>query len=196
MNRTDIAELHFIAPIRNVPSILQHGILSHRRADQLPHDSVAMQEVQNRRQDRQIPGARCLHEFANLYFDAHNPMLSKRREQNEFICVLRISTDVLNLLGVIIADRNAASDWVKFSPVADGLARIDHARVYARYWTHRDEPYEEMRHKSEKCAEVLVPDQVAPGYIRGAYVANAAALAAFQALNAALPVTINHVMFF
>jgi len=43
---------------------------------------------------------------------------------------------------------------------------------------------------------VLVPDQVAPGYIRGAYVANAAALAAFQALNAALPVTINHVMFF
>lgn len=196
MNRTDITELHFIAPIRNVPSILQHGILSHRRADQLPHDSVAMPEVQARRVDKPIPGARRLHEYANLYFDAHNPMLSKRREQNEFICVLRISTDVLNLLGVIIADRNAASGWVKFSPVAEGLARIDKDRVYARYWTHRENPYDEMSHKSEKCAEVLVPDQVAPGYIQGAYVANPVALAAFTALNAGLPVTINHVMFF
>jgi hypothetical protein len=196
MNRADIAELHFIAPIRNVPSIMRHGILSHRRADQLPHDSVAMQVVQDRRKDKPIPGARRLHEYANLYFDAHNPMLSKRREQNDSICVLRVSSDVLDLPDVIIADRNAASGWVKFSSVAEGLARIDKDRVYARYWTHRDDLYEEMSHKSEKCAEVLVPDLVAPGYIRGAYVANAAALAAFQALNAALPVTINHVMFF
>lgn len=28
VNRTDITELHFIAPIVNVPSILEHGILS------------------------------------------------------------------------------------------------------------------------------------------------------------------------
>ena len=27
MNRCDIMELHFIAPIANVPSIIKHGIL-------------------------------------------------------------------------------------------------------------------------------------------------------------------------
>ena len=196
MNRADIAELHFIAPIRNVPSILQHGILSHRRADQLPHESVAMPEVQARRMDKQIPGAGCLHEYANLYFDAHNPMLSRRRENNDSICVLRISPDVLDLPGVIVSDRNAANDWVKFSPVVDGLQRINKDRLFARYWTHPGDTYDQINHKSEKCAEVLVPDLVAPGYIRGAYVANPVALAAFQALNVALPVALNRAMFF
>ena len=33
-----------------------------------------------------------------------------------------------------------------------------------------------MRHKSQKCAEALVPDRVDPCYIVGAYVANATAL--------------------
>ena len=196
MNRTDIAELHFIAPIRNVPSIMQHGILSHRRADQLPHDSVAMPEVQARRVDKQIPGAGCLHEYANLYFDAHNPMLSRRRAENSTICVLRVAAEVLDLPGVIVADRNAASDWVKFLPAAEGLKQIDRNRVFAQYWTHPLNPYDEMSHKSEKCAEVLVPGQVAPAFIQGAYVANPAALAAIQALNVGLSVSIPHAMFF
>jgi hypothetical protein len=85
MNRDEIIELYFIAPIANVPSIMQHGILSHKLAQQIAHDSVAMQEIQERRRNKQIPGARRLHEYANLYFDAHNPMLSKRREQNDSV---------------------------------------------------------------------------------------------------------------
>ena len=195
MNRSDITELHFIAPIANVPSILLHGILSHRPADRLAHESVAMPEVQERRKNKQIPGARTLHEYANLYFDAHNPMLSRRREQNASICVLRVSPDVLDLPGVIVADRNAASDWVKFSAVEEGLRQISRDRVFARYWTHPD-PYEEMSHKSEKCAEVLIPNRVEAHFICEAYVANQAALAAFNALNVELPVSINSAMFF
>lgn len=35
MNREDIIELHYITAIANVPSILQHGILSHTLAEQL-----------------------------------------------------------------------------------------------------------------------------------------------------------------
>ena len=195
MNRVDIVELHFIAPIRNVPSILQHGILSHRRAEQLPHDSVAMQEVQDIRKDKQIQGAGCLHEYANLYFDAHNPMLSRRRDQNDSICVLRVSADILDLPGVILADHNAASKWARFFPSPAGLPHLDGSIIYAQNWKHPNQ-YEEWEHKSKKCAEVLVPDQVASGYIQGAYVANPAALAAFQALNVALPVALNRAMFF
>jgi len=196
MNRSDITELHFIAPIANVPSILRHGILSHRQADRLAHDSVAMPEVQERRKNKLIPGARHLHEYANLYFDAHNPMLSKRRAQNDAVCVLRVDCAVLNLNGVIIADRNAASGWVKFSAVEEGLRHINRDRVFARYWTHPSDAYQEMSHKSEKCAEVLVPDRVETRFIRGAYVADQAALAAFNALNVELPVSINSAIFF
>ena len=56
MNRGDVTELHYITAIANVPSMLQHGILSHNRAQQVPHNSVAMPEVQDRRRDKQIPG--------------------------------------------------------------------------------------------------------------------------------------------
>jgi hypothetical protein len=88
MKRPDVTELHYITPIANVPSILQYGILSHARAERVPHGSVAMQEIQDRRRNKQIPGARTLHDYANLYFDAHNPMLSARRSQNDLLCVL------------------------------------------------------------------------------------------------------------
>jgi hypothetical protein len=60
MNRDDITELHFIAPITNVPSIMQHGILSHKLSGQIDHHSVAMSEIQERRKNKQIPGARTL----------------------------------------------------------------------------------------------------------------------------------------
>lgn len=196
MNRGDVAELHYITAIANVPSILQHGILSHTLADQLAHDSVAMPEIQERRSNKQIPGARCLHEYANLYFDAHNPMLSKCRGRNAEICVLRVDPTVLDQPGVIVTDRNAASGWARFWPVVAGLGNISRDRLFARYWTHRDAPYEEMSHKSEKCAEVLVPDRVEMRLIIGAYVANQTAQAAFQQLNTGLPVQIRGDMFF
>ena len=196
MNREDVIELHYITAIANVSSILRHGILSHTLADQRAHDSVAMPEIQQRRSNKRIPGARLLHEYANLYFDAHNPMLSRCRGRNNEICVLRVDPSVLDFPGVIIADRNASSDWAGFRSVSGGLGGISKDRVFARYWTHPDDPYEEMRHKSEKCAEVLVPDRVTPQLIRGVYVANQVALAEFQRLNPRLSVDIRSDMFF
>ena len=80
--------------------------------------------------------------------------------------------------------------------MAGGLSVISRERVFARYWTHPDDPYDEMSHKSEKCAEVLVPDRVDVQFIVGAYVANQEALAEFQRLNSQLPVRIRGDMFF
>jgi hypothetical protein len=196
MNRADVTELHYITAIANLPSIIRHGILSHTLAEQLAHDSVAMPEIQERRRNKQIPGARLLHEYANLYFDAHNPMLSRCRGRNNEICVLQIDPGVLDIPGVIIANRNAASDWTSFWPVSSGLSVISRERVFARYWTHPDDPYEEMRHKSEKCAEVLVPDRLDVQLIDGAYVANQVALVEFQRLNSQLPARVRGDMFF
>jgi len=196
MNRADVTELHYITAIANLPSILRNGILSHTLADKLAHDSVAMPEIQERRRNKRIPGAGYLHEYANLYFDAHNPMLSRCRARNNEICVLQIDPNVLDIPGVIITDRNAASDWTGFRPMSGGLSVISAERVFARYWIHPEDPFEEMRHKSEKCAEVLVPDRVDVRLITGAYVANQVALAEFQPLDSELSVRMRSDMFF
>ena len=79
-----------------------------------------------------------LHDYANLYFDAHNPMLSKRRDRNNEICILRISATILGLPGIIVSDQNAASDYVLFYPVKEGLKAIDKERLFAQYWTHQE----------------------------------------------------------
>lgn len=198
MDRSDVKELYFITLISNVHSIIEYGILSHNKSVKIPHDnSFAMPEIQDKRKIKKIPGMnKKLHDYANLYFDAHNATLSKRRNRNNEICILRINASVLDLQGVIISDRNASSDYVRFYPVSQGLAAIDRDRLFAKYWTHRDNQYEEWAHKSVKCAEVLVPDQVETRYILGTYVANQAALAALKKLRIGLTVSIKSDIFF
>jgi hypothetical protein len=76
-----LAEFQNITPLVNIPSILHNGILSHAQASKLPHYSVALQEVQDKRDQKQIPGGLALHEYANVYFHARNPMMSRRRNE-------------------------------------------------------------------------------------------------------------------
>jgi hypothetical protein len=196
MLRSEIEELHFITPIANVHSILQHGILSHTLADKLPHASVAMPAVQERRKNKQIPRARRLHEYANLYLNARNPMLSVRRSENDSICVLRVSANVLDEPNVIVSDQNAASKWVRFQNVDLGLGSIDRHRLFSQFWTHPEDQIDAWRHKSERCAEVLVPNRVDSRFVFGAYVANQIALTRFDALESGLRAEIKSTMFF
>src|SRR5260370_36022477 len=115
-------------------------------------------------------------------------MLSRVRRHNSAICVLQIDAYVLDVPDVIVTDRNAASSWASFLTVGEGLEAIDHDRLFARSWKHPENMYDEWSHKSEKCAEVLVPDRAEARFVIGAYVANQAALNAFQAVGRGLPV--------
>jgi len=196
LKRSDVKELYYITPIANVPSIINNGILSHELSKKLAHESLAMEEIQSKRENKRIPGAKKLHQYANLYFDAHNPMLSKKRDKDNQICALCVDPSVLDLSNVIISDRNAASDWARFNSVIDGLGALDKDKIYARYWTNANNQYDLWENKSIKCAEVLIPDRVKPKYIVGAYVANQTALEAFQQLNIQLTVSIESAIFF
>jgi len=170
MNRNEIKELHYITHIDNMPLIWKHGILCHKLAYRLKHISVSMEEVQKKRANKKVPGGKPLHEYANFYFCARNPMLFylKNKYPDE-LCILRISHKVLELPGVIITDRNASSDWVIFySP--DKLSELDSDLIFSQYWTHPEDPFLEMKHKSIKCAEVLIPDRLTTEFISGAYV--------------------------
>jgi hypothetical protein len=56
MNRSDLQELHYITIISNIPSIMTKGILSHKRSKRINHNSVAMEEIQERRKKKIVPG--------------------------------------------------------------------------------------------------------------------------------------------
>ena len=75
--------LYNIQAIDNVPSIMQRGLLSNEKASRIDHVSIAMNEVQVRRDLVQVPNGLKLHQYANLYFDPRNPMLSRKRTDNK-----------------------------------------------------------------------------------------------------------------
>ena len=163
--------LYNIQAIDNIPSIMEKGLLSNERARRIDHVSIAMNEIQARRELIRIPNGLRLHQYANLYFDPWNPMLSRKRSQNEDICILKFDKEVLNIEGVILSDRNASSDYAAFYSASIGLENIDFELVYARYWTD-DDYYEQYRKKSIKCAEVLVPYYISFDYVVCAAVVN------------------------
>lgn len=75
-----------------------------------------------------------LHEYANVYFDPKNPMLYKRRGENENICILKFDHSILDFEGAIVSDRNASSSYASFYPPDMGLLEIDFKLVFASDW--------------------------------------------------------------
>ena len=114
MIRSEINEFHFITPISNLSSILEHGILSNQLASKIRHETVALEEVQERRDKKSVPGGLRLHHYANVYFDARNPMMYKRRLMHEQLCVISVNDSVLDLPDVVVSDCNAARDSARF----------------------------------------------------------------------------------
>ena len=174
-----VTELQCIMPIVNIASVLARGILSNEGAAKLKHASVAAQEIQDRRDRVQVPNGLKLHQYANLYFNARNPMMYKRRSEAAGLAVLRISVDVFRLPGTVITDCNASSNYARFlAPTQHD--HLDFDDIYAERWTHPDNPPRQYQHKSRMCAETLVPHSVDARYITGAYVLNDTAMKALQ----------------
>jgi hypothetical protein len=190
-----VTELHCIMPMANLVSVMKQGVLSHEGAVKIPHRSVALQPVQEKRDQKQVPGGLKLHQYANLYFHARNPMMFRRRDQANDLCVLRISTMALALPGTVITDQNAASDYVRFLHPRQWQV-LDFDAIYAMDWRHPDDQIAHWRHSSQKCAEVLVPQRVEPLYVTGAYVVDDVARERLESLGLALLVATNPVLFF
>lgn len=184
-----------IMPIENITSVMQFGILSHEKSKAVFHNSVAMPEIQERREKVRVPNGLKLHQYANIYFDARNPMMYKLREFKEKICVLAISLKVLDQEDVVITDRNASSDVVRFYEPISGIDHLDFQKIFSKYWTDEDY-YREHDKKSKKCAEVLVPYLIATEFIVGAYVINETAKSSLKRMGFNKPIQINGYPFF
>ena len=191
-----ITEFHNIMPIANIPSVLQHGLLSHEQASLLEHADASLAEVQERRDKISVPRGMTLHKYANVYFHARNPMMSLRRNDAENLCVLRISKDILQFPNVVVADQNAASNYVRFlSPQQISPYTLDLDLIYAEDWRH-PEQITYWRQKSRKCAEVLVPNRIPIEYVFGVYVVSQQAANQLLQYGCRLPAEINPYLFF
>lgn len=155
-----------------------------------------MQEIQDRRSPKIVPGGRSLHDYANLYFNARNPMMFSRRETHSDLSVLRVSAEILDLQGVIVTDKNAARGIARFFSALAGLQFVERDMVFARDWRHPGDRVAYERHRGIMCAEVLVPDRVDQGFIIGAYVSCAQSVETLLNLCPILPVEVNLDIFF
>jgi len=180
MEPEQIKELQYIAPLANLPSILEHGILSNKRAEKVPHSSVALEVVQDRRENVRIPGGLPLHSYVNLYFNARNSMMYKRQAVHAELGVISVNRECMNIDGVVVADRNASAGPARFGPPNEMVPTLNSELIFAEWWTHPDY-WEYVNHKQAACAEVLVPHVVPTTYIRGVYVSCSTTLAACEA---------------
>lgn len=179
-------------------SILTKGILSHNLATKVSHQSVAMQEVQEIRMNKLVQGTNGLtiHDYANVYICARNSMMYKRKDDHALLCVLQVNTTILDIDGAIVTDRNAAASIASFRPAKTGLLLIDREKVFADDWRHPGDQLEYMRHRSIKCAEVLIPNKIPSNRIIGAYVSCVQSQVALSGAAPNLKITINPHLFF
>lgn len=178
-----------------MPSILAKGILSHNEAIKINHEDISMPEVQKKRANKTVPNGLKLHEYANLYFDARNPMMYKRKDQANDFCVLRVSKAVMNIPGTALSDRNASSNYARFLAPED-IKNLDFDRIFIRNWSDSENKIAHYENTSIKCAEILVPKVIPPNYIIGAYVKNEFVKTKFKNSCALSNIEINSDLFF
>lgn len=195
--------LYYITHIDNVISILQRGILSHRRIAQgdINFTPIYDSAIISNRQQRKVDNDRVLWDFANLYFQPRNAMLYRvmREKSQKQIAILLISPNILIRKDIYITNGNAASSNSEIFPSEEGrkfAARI-REEIDKEWWTESDGS------KRKIMAECLVPECVSPELIRGIYVANDAAKSELeQRISQAssniksVPVTIEPKIFF
>lgn len=157
-----------------------------------------MKEIQDRRAEKNVPGARPVHDYVNLFFDARNSMMYKRRAANaatELLVVVRVDPRVIDLDAVVVTDGNVANHATRFYQPAAGIAALDDGRVYAQSWVHPD-LWEMNERKRQRSAEVLVPDVVPVEYLLGCYVRSRSSASHCQTLAPDWPVEVNDRVFF
>lgn len=164
--------LYYITHIANLPSILEHGILSHAQVEkrQIPFTPIYDLQIVSGRQAKSAPNGKSLWDFANLYFQPRNPMLYRvisERNKNDIV-IIGLRPDILRQVGVFVSTGNAASSPSDILPVPNGLNAIYEMWnvINSEWWKEEDGS------KRKIMAECLVPEYISPDFINTIYVAS------------------------
>ena len=165
-----IRELFYITHVKNIKSILEKGILCHNRVEELgiQSEKIYNKAVVARREAITVPSdGRSLWSFANLYFQARNPMLFtviRNKPINE-IAVVGVDKNILNRDDIFLSTGNAANSQTEIVPASQKgkILPVIMKQVDRVYWNEVDGS------KRKIMAECLVPEFVPPQYIRSVY---------------------------
>src|ERR1700733_428736 len=132
MKIEDVQELYYIAPIDNVPSIFEKGILSHNavHGQELAKKDFSMQSVQAIRARKIVPiktaegTEKRIHDYVNLYFQPTNATLYAIKDRKD-LCILRIRPEVLQRQDAIISTTNAAAKEAVFKRAEEGIGLLN-----------------------------------------------------------------------
>lgn len=168
MQRYRMPVLWHITSRDNVPSMVRHGLLSRHLMYRhgLPLTDISDRVVQERRAGRHGCLPHSLHDYVPLYLRARNPMLFCRRRYNQALCLVAIDPAVMLDSEFAITDGNAASWGTRFYGRLSDLRLLDWEALNCEYWNSV------VDGKRKRCAEVLIHERVAPGYITGVYAAS------------------------
>jgi hypothetical protein len=157
-----ISSLWHLTHKDNVASIMHNGILNHYDAhkEQVAVIDISDPEVQRTRGRivETIYGQK-IHSYAPLYVNCRNPMLYRRMNLQEHLCLLQIDLSVLLKTQSLVSDGNAASRTTKYYRPSDDLTLLPWDVLNAEYWSG----FEDGSRK--RCSEVLVYPKVMPEFI-------------------------------
>ena len=172
MRKSDIRNLYYITHMDNLPSILEKGILSHERIEEehVQPARIYNTDIVNRRKEKNTPDEKSLWCYANLYFQARNPMMYRvvHEKGAKDLAVVSVVKKILQTPGIFITDGNAANAPTQFYFPSDGLKILGQQWkiVQNEWWNTLDGS------KRKIMAECLVPNSVSPEFINSVYVAD------------------------
>ena len=194
LDQYGIQYLEYMTPIDNLPSIFQHGILSHNNAHRfnLVRQDISHPVVQGIRANKRVNGNQgLLHDYVNLYFNSRNPMLYVRQNVQNNIAILCVNRDYIGRPGVWYSDGNAASGMTKFYYSRRRLYELNWNCIWDEYWNGHEDG------TRIRCAEVLVPDRVPANDIQQVVVQNNNAYQrARQSAPNSVPIVVDSRRFF
>ena len=119
---TVLRELYYITHVKNLKSILDKGILSHCKMQEngLNFERIYNKSVVTRREEIKVPDGRSLWLFANLYFQARNPMLFTviRNNPLDEIAVIGVDRSILDRSDIYLSTGNAAHSQSNIVPIS------------------------------------------------------------------------------
>lgn len=171
-----------ITHIDNIPYILEKGLLRANSSDRSDDFvNIGDPQVIKLRSDMIIRNIR-LGDYIPFYLGPRSPMLYviqhgyngvRRQEPQDIVyCVLRLDDVIKGNLECVFTDGHALSALTNYYG-KEQLVNIDkivnYDDVYASQWNNNDSDIDLKRRKE---AELLIKEDIAPGYIRGYIVYN------------------------
>ena len=171
MNISYINSLYYITHIRNLPSILKQGILSHKKVEELniSYTPIYDTEIVSQRKNKATSEKDSLWEYANLYFQPRNPMMYRviHETDTKEIAIIGIRPEILQTPGTLISDGNAASNPTKFFSANEGTKILKKQwKIIQNDWWNIDDGS-----KRKIMSECLIPEQIDSKYIHSIFIA-------------------------